>query len=226
MEGELESMKKELSSTKDELSTTKQELSSAKDELSSSQIELSSTKEELSSIKLELSKIKQQQKPQDEKADEDERAGEEKKLASNNVTSVDEFLQRMSEKYVSAATVPNSIDALVNDVAEMMKIVKSGMAGMEKEKMELESQLESARSSNDNSAVDLAMSREKWRRTKDELQEAKEELEEKNALITDVSITTFPINDLFPRRVNTYISCPAVRCMFSCKVGLNAQTKR
>jgi hypothetical protein len=122
--------------------------------------------------------------------------GREKEVASSSVASVDDFLQEMTEKYITAETMSNSIDSLVNDVGKMMKGLKCDISKLEEEKVKIESQLKSNKLGNDKSDVDLATSREKWRTTKDELQESKEELEENRSLIAEVS-TVASTSDLF-----------------------------
>jgi hypothetical protein len=138
-----------------------------------------------------LSKKQQQQQ-------EEEETGGEEEVASSSIASVDDFLLELKEKYATAES--NSIDSLVNDVGKMMKGRKYDISKLEEEKVELESQLKSTKVLNDKSAVDLATSRESWRFIKDELQEAKEELEEKRSLIAEVSTGTSTVvstSDLF-----------------------------
>ena len=76
------------------------------------------------------------------------------------------------------------MEAVIKEVDTLVKTVKTDYDKLEAEKTDLELTVERF---NDKASVDLATSREKWRRACDDLHEAQETLEEKNSQIMEVS---------------------------------------
>ena len=96
-------------------------------------------------------------------------------------------LQAMIEQYISNVADGDGgskLEAVIKEVDTLVKTVKTDYDKLEAEKTDLELTVERF---NDKASVDLATSREKWRRACDDLHEAQETLEEKNSQIMEVS---------------------------------------
>jgi chromosome segregation ATPase len=107
---------------------------------------------------------------------------------------VDTFLHELMEKHVAGQGDESSpsvdMDVMVQTFGSLVQGLKADISRLEADKQDLASQMQVAKIATDKSSVGLASSREKWRETKDELEDVKGELEESRLRISEVSTST------------------------------------